>query len=283
VTSAVSGRRISNVATIQDGVQLLNTSMASGYEPVVVQAGIPVRWTIRATEDSLNGCNNPLTIPSYGIQLRMVPGDNVIEFTPKIVGDVLYTCWMGMISSTIRVVQDVASVKASDIPAPGAPPGSAGGGMSCCAGAPAPSAGSSSGASAFALAGPVSIPVDRLVLGTIADGTQRVATDVTEGGYSPGVLVVQRGIPTVWTFRAKKLTDANYRIEFPSYGARMELDATGGEVRLVPQSDFVMRSWKGDFATYVKVVDDLKSVDRNAVREEVRAYSASGRLPASPN
>ena len=40
----------------------------------------------------------------YGLSHDFVPGENVIEFTPEDVGIVDYTCWMGMISGRINVI-----------------------------------------------------------------------------------------------------------------------------------------------------------------------------------
>ena len=94
-------------AEVRDGVQTVLTDFGSSgyYLPFAVQAGIPVKWTIRVKADGLNGCNNPITIPSYGIKKTLVPGDNLIEFTPENPGTITYTCWMGMISSRITVVK----------------------------------------------------------------------------------------------------------------------------------------------------------------------------------
>jgi sulfite exporter TauE/SafE len=97
-------------ATVLDGAQTVLTDFGSSgyYMPFAVQAGIPVKWTIRVAAEGLNGCNNPITIPSYGIRKTLVPGDNLIEFTPNKEGVIVYTCWMGMISSRIMVVKDLA-------------------------------------------------------------------------------------------------------------------------------------------------------------------------------
>ncbi|HCC07199.1 MAG TPA: heavy metal transporter [Clostridiales bacterium] len=105
-----------NVARVEGNVQFVNTTMDGGrYTPIVVQKGIPVKWTITATSADLNGCNNPVTIPKYNIEKRLVVGDNVIEFTPQEEGFITYTCWMGMISSTIEVVEDVSKVTDASI------------------------------------------------------------------------------------------------------------------------------------------------------------------------
>ncbi|MFV0529632.1 MAG: sulfite exporter TauE/SafE family protein [Lachnospiraceae bacterium] len=84
-------------------VQKVSTSLANGYEPIQVKAGIPVEWTINVPQGSLTGCNYRMVIPSYNIEHTFSYGENVIEFTPTESGTVSYTCWMGMIRSTITV------------------------------------------------------------------------------------------------------------------------------------------------------------------------------------
>lgn len=94
----------SKQAKIVDGMQIVNTSLASGrYEPITVEAGIPVEWTITAEQGTINGCNNQMIIPEYGIEKKFEVGENVINFTPKTTGTFTYSCWMGMIRSTITV------------------------------------------------------------------------------------------------------------------------------------------------------------------------------------
>ena len=120
---------IENVAKVESNIQNITTKLQSGdYTPIVVQKGIPVRWVIQATNSDLNGCNREMIIRKYGITKKLVPGDNVIEFTPDQEGTIPYTCWMGMISSTITVVADIND--ASSIPSsnPSYPGGSSGGG-----------------------------------------------------------------------------------------------------------------------------------------------------------
>ena len=136
-------------ANPQGSVQTVLTDFGSSgyYLPFAVQAGIPVKWTIRVTADGLNGCNNPITIPSYGIRKTLEPGDNLIEFTPEKEGVIVYTCWMGMVSSRITVVKDLAQANSlpgskgltpSDLLANGLQQGSGGiSGLSgCCTAQP---------------------------------------------------------------------------------------------------------------------------------------------------
>lgn len=94
-----------DVAVVADGGQTVWSELDwGGYPVITVQAGLPVTWTLHADEEKLNGCNNALVIPEYGVSQTLRPGDNVITFTPEAEGTVAYSCWMGMIRSAIRVV-----------------------------------------------------------------------------------------------------------------------------------------------------------------------------------
>ncbi len=127
-TSGVS--KTENIATIEGNVQNITTGLSSGrYEPIVVQKGIPVKWTIQAEKGDINGCNNAIVIQKLGIQKKLAIGDNVIEFTPTESGVIGYSCWMGMIRSNITVVDDLGNVNPSELPADG---GSQGGSGGCC-------------------------------------------------------------------------------------------------------------------------------------------------------
>ena len=93
------------VATMGDGVQTVETSLSGGYTPITVTVGTPVKWTISATKKTLTSCNRTIEIPEFEIEKTLSAGDNVIEFTPTKAGTFTYTCWMGMIRSTITVTE----------------------------------------------------------------------------------------------------------------------------------------------------------------------------------
>ncbi|MFV0250145.1 MAG: sulfite exporter TauE/SafE family protein [Bacilli bacterium] len=78
----------------------------SGYKDIVVQKGISVKMIINATSSTLSGCNNGILINEFGITKKLKIGENIIIFTPEKVGTFTYTCWMGMIKNTIKVVDD---------------------------------------------------------------------------------------------------------------------------------------------------------------------------------
>jgi len=106
-----SGKAQADNFGINRGPLLVNSTLQprSAYPSITVEAGRPVRWEIEASPFSLNGCNNRIIIPEYGIEYAFKPGKNVIEFTPKRVGRVPYSCWMGMIPGMITVVDSLKS------------------------------------------------------------------------------------------------------------------------------------------------------------------------------
>lgn len=117
-------------AALEGGVQKVTTTLSSGrYEPIAVQAGVPVQWNIQADASDINGCNNRIVIPEYNIEKQLEPGDNIIEFTPDKTGTIPYSCWMGMIRSQISVVNDLGD--SSQIPDAAELPSSL---PSCCGG-----------------------------------------------------------------------------------------------------------------------------------------------------
>ena len=125
-------------AVIQNGTQYVRSEIDFGsYPAITVQVGVPVRWTISAEEGKLNGCNNEIVIPAYGLTVPLQAGENIVEFTPTQTGAIPYTCWMGMIRSTIYVVDSLENADASALQS-GAAAANVITGGNCCDPAPAP-------------------------------------------------------------------------------------------------------------------------------------------------
>lgn len=90
----------------EDGLQTVVTRLDSGaYPNIQVYAGIPVHWIVQADAENINGCNNRILCQSFDLEYTFHPGDNTITFTPTAPGSYSYSCWMGMISGTITVIQ----------------------------------------------------------------------------------------------------------------------------------------------------------------------------------
>lgn len=262
------GSGTGNVAQIQGGVQAVTTTMESGrYQPLIVQKGIPVRWTIKAKTEDLNGCNNPLTIPKYNIQKRLVPGDNLIEFTPDETGNIAYTCWMGMISSNIKVVPDLSKLSTQDLnQTDGNSNGQLSAGGSCC----------SAGASATRFQGG-RVPTDDIQIAKVINGIQEVAINVNDQGYSPAAIVLQRGVKTKIKFIPGKINSCNYRVVFPEYQGQLDLSKGQTETpEFTATQDFTFQCGMGMLHGYGKVVDDLNKVDLRAVKKEIEAHKPAG-------
>lgn len=94
------------MAEVTDTEQIVEIEVNSrSYAPITVKENIPVKLNLYVGQGKLNGCNNEVVIPEYGIRLKLQEGDNWIEFTPTKVGVFPYSCWMNMIRSSITVIE----------------------------------------------------------------------------------------------------------------------------------------------------------------------------------
>ncbi|MDO5297868.1 MAG: sulfite exporter TauE/SafE family protein [Clostridia bacterium] len=106
-----------DIAQVSGGVQTVHSELDYGcYPAITVQVGIPVEWTLTVSQEKLNGCNNEIVIPAYNLRVKLAVGDNLISFTPESTGTIVYSCWMGMIRSTITVVEDISDTSISEEP-----------------------------------------------------------------------------------------------------------------------------------------------------------------------
>ncbi|WP_312939363.1 sulfite exporter TauE/SafE family protein [Oscillibacter sp.] len=97
---------------LEDGIQVVRSTLLPGrYPQITVWVGTPVKWVIDAPQGSINGCNNRLLIQEYGVEHAFKTGENVITFTPEETGTFGYSCWMGMIRSSITVAEPGAEIE----------------------------------------------------------------------------------------------------------------------------------------------------------------------------
>jgi len=271
------------IAEIQDDKQYVRTIMhGDEYEPFIVEAGIPVVWTIFADKSELNGCNNPLTVPEYGIRFEMSPGENIIEFTPPAEeSTITYTCWMGMITSGIKVVADLDNIDRSLISDTAALADESGGG--CSGGSCSGEGGGGCGGAGeyadpdlktFSMESLPHINIESVGLPQLEEGIQIVKVNVNENGFEPAIIVMERGLETIWMINGEMLDEKNYRLSFPAYGNRgIELSEGINSLKIVPETAFAYFSWQKDFGGYVHVVDDMNSVNIENIKADVQAYN----------
>ncbi len=123
------------LAPIVNGKQILKMdAFAYKYEPneFKIRAGIPVRWEI--SNQGVSGCSNAIIAKGlFDGEVRLNKELNVKEFTPQNPGKYKFSCWMGMISGIITVVDENGVLAApsgleEEIPSGASGCGGAGGG-----------------------------------------------------------------------------------------------------------------------------------------------------------
>ncbi len=77
-----------------------------GYSPNVlfIKKDIPVRWIIDVKQ--MSGCTDEIIMPEYNIKKLLEYGENIIEFVPKRLGDIKFSCWMQMVWGKFVVTED---------------------------------------------------------------------------------------------------------------------------------------------------------------------------------
>ncbi|GHV31699.1 heavy metal-associated domain-containing protein [Spirochaetia bacterium] len=246
--NTVSAAAAAFTPTIADGVQVVNSTLSGGrYPAITVQEGIPVRWTIDAPQGSINGCNNRMIIREYGIEHRFKTGENVVEFTPTRTGKFSYSCWMGMIRSSITVVAQGESIAADSAESP---------------------------ANLTPVPAGVTIPTDNVAIAEVNRdaGYQVVTINLRDSGFEPAIVVVQRGLPANWIINNDSLDEGNYRLIVPAYLALLDMEAGDNGIQFVPGESFDFSSGDNVYYGYVKVVEDIDSIDINAIKGEVDAF-----------
>ncbi len=257
------------VAELKDGVQVVEAQLkSSGYPSIAVQKGVPVQFNLVADDATINGCNETVELSAYGVEKRLQAGDNIIEFTPDRTGTITYTCWMGMIRGSIAVVDNLGTDPAATeqpetsevadvVPSPADESLSPVSG-SCCGNIQQ------------------TITEDDIAVAEVNDGKQVMTVTVGTNGYSPAVLVVQRGVKTQINIDPESLNYCNGYINFGGYGS---LDLSAGELNLpefTADQDFTFTCVMGMLNGYVIVVDDVNNVDTAEILSQVTGTSQSG-------
>jgi sulfite exporter TauE/SafE/plastocyanin domain-containing protein/copper chaperone CopZ len=257
-------------ATLQDGVQIINmTANNNGYTPnaFYVQKGVPVKWIING--EQLNSCNNSIVAKSINKQLKLKKGENVIEFTPGD-KDINFSCWMGMISGVIKVVDKLDTVDTSKAD-PSLPPAS--NGPSCCAG-PVDESGDSSQPSVYG-SDLTKVPTETLVNKALAAG-QYQSAKFKGTGYElqPLIVVAGNSTKTKLTFDLSAFDNAE--------GQYLIIDAASGDKvtsftakKGINEVEFSPKKVGGyailkdnSILGIIEVVDNLKAADIEKIREK---------------
>lgn len=244
---------------MEDGIQVVKSTLSPGrYPAITVQDGIPVKWIIDAPEGSINGCNNRIFIKEYGIEYSFKKGENIIEFTPKREGSFRYSCWMGMIRSTITVIGEEEAGKTD----------------------------SENGASSQeanilpdddkSIPANYVIPADKIATAEITSQGeykyQTVTIELTDKGFSPAIAVLQEGIETIWIIHNKSVLDSNFMLLIPSYGTAVEMGSNENQLYLYPTESFDFSNGDSSFFGFIKIVPDVNSIDYDSIKAEAKTH-----------
>lgn len=109
ISAGAKTQNIEGLVPIVDGKQLIKmNASSSGYSPnyFKVKVGVPVRWEI--TDKGTSGCTNAVISRSlFDGAINLTPGQvSVKEFTPEKPGRYKFSCWMGMVSGIIEVIDE---------------------------------------------------------------------------------------------------------------------------------------------------------------------------------
>lgn len=108
---SVNTQTASDLPILVNGVQIIKITAGSTYSPnkITLRANTPTRWEVTAR--GISGCTN--AIISRGLfdgQIDLDEGQvSVKEFTSPKPGLYKFSCWMGMVSGTVEVVDSSGS------------------------------------------------------------------------------------------------------------------------------------------------------------------------------
>ncbi|WP_394522634.1 sulfite exporter TauE/SafE family protein [Lacrimispora sp. JR3] len=233
---------------IEDGVQVIKSTLSSGrYPNIKVQAGIPVKWIIDAPKGSINGCNNRMIIRDFGIEHTFQTGENVIEFNPEKTGKVSYSCWMGMIRGTISITDGPVDGQTSE---PADKPVPAG----------------------------YTIPTDEIAIAEestdeYGNPIQKITMELTDNGFKPAAAVVKSGVDVEWKI-IDSTTENNYgtNLLVPDFATQLSLEKGENLLYFTPAGSFDFSTGDNAFYGYIKIVDDMKTMDIHAIKEEIKNF-----------
>ncbi len=242
---------------MEDGVQVINSTLSPGkYPNIKVQAGIPVKWVIDAPKGSINGCNNRMIIRDFGIEHTFQTGENIIEFTPEKTGKVSYSCWMGMIRGTIAITDEPIEGDVSDSGSDSI--------LKDPTDKPVPAG--------------YTIPTDEVAIAEdstdeYGNPIQKITMELTDKGFKPAAAVVKSGVDVEWNI-IDNTSESNYgtNLLVPDFATQLPLEKGENLLYFTPAGSFDFSTGDNAFYGYIKIVDDMGTMDINAIKEEVKNF-----------
>ena len=120
---------------VENGVQIVKMEQnGNGYSPnsFTIKKNIPVRWIINSTNDF--SCASSIVSTKLNIRQSLKLGANIIEFTPTEIGQINFSCSMGMYTGVFNVIDNQnnpQSINTNNIPTQPVASCSGSGGCGC--------------------------------------------------------------------------------------------------------------------------------------------------------
>lgn len=120
------------------------------------------------------------------------------------------------------------------------------------------------------------IPTDNIAVARIEGDTQIIENTIGENGFSPSVIIVQRDLDTTWKIdKSKNAGEEVTSITFPIYNAQVTMKDGKNEVYFIGDSDFYFYTLETPFFGYIKVVDDINTINLEEIKKEVEEFDAT--------
>ena len=242
---------------IVDGKQVLRMeASASGYDPsnLTVRAGVPVRWEIK--DIGTSGCTNAVISQDlFDGQISLTPGKiSTKEFTPKEPGKYRFSCWMGMVTGTINVVDSVKQKAYSK-----------------------PEGSKTDDGQGQATTGPEDASAG---LPPIVGGKQVLKMEASANGYSPDHLKVRVGVPVRWEIKDTGTSGCTSAIKtvslFPGEVALKPGESSVREFTPTKVGRYRFSCWMGMVNGVIDVVDEKNPGQARFEYDETTAPGPSG-------
>lgn len=104
-SNGATSQPISSTVTMENGVQIVRmTQTGRGYSPnqFTIKKNLSVKWIIMGTNTGF--CSSSIVSSQLNMRMDLNVGENVFEFTPIKLGQIKFSCSMGMYTGYFNVV-----------------------------------------------------------------------------------------------------------------------------------------------------------------------------------
>ena len=239
---------------IENGVQVIKTTAdIFGYSPrtIYVEKNKPIKWIIEGK--ALTSCNNEIIIPSLGQRIKLKEGENIINLgnTDE---TIKYSCWMGMLSGTIKVVDNLNNINPSEKES-----NDKSFTPSCC---------SSSNMGNFN--GNGNINSSLIKKAEKRNNIQNINISALDDSLSPYMMVIEKDISLELTFNMDNLRNNNSSIDFiksANSTTLLTVDYTKNNKATLVSEDLgeILIKNNSEILGIIIVVDNLENTDLNKI------------------